>query len=266
MLTLVSNAGAILLTFDGVDPTADAQAATDNPNSSSGFVTIRDGEIDDVFTVPGFFNGIQVTIVRADPVTQQVGTFDFIDNTLLSQQGKIGTDGQDQFGTVSLDPFHDASPIPWIFSFSEKIRSFSALFADFGGDGDSIYLKAMSEQFGQGDLVVDSFSPVALPRTTPSRDWTETRRGIIDDSPGEDGGFSSVIVYAGNAFSGVFDETAFINTSTYLDRIFFAKGPDTIPPFIDNPETLGDDELVVPEPASIALIALGGLALIRRRK
>ena len=252
-------ATAILLTFDGFDPTANAQVVSDNPNSSSGFSTVREGDL--IGLNLGTFQGINVTVFR-----ENLTPFDLIDNELLSQQGKTGTDNEDQFGTVSLDPFFDTSPAPWVFTFSEPIRSFSTLIADFGGDKDGALIKGYDGPNASGNVVIEQFFDVALPRIQPLRDWTEARVGIIDDSLDEDGGFMSVEVYAGDYFLGLQTADAFINTSTYLDRIFFAKGPDEVPPFIDNPETLGDDELIVPEPTTLALLGLSALALARRRR
>lgn len=274
-MALTRPASAILITFDSFEPTAFSEVVNPDPNSSSGMSTVHPGALTEL-VLPELGN-IVLSIKR-----ENGATFDLIDNSLLSQQSKAGDDGLDSFGGVSLDPFSDTSPSAFIFNFlqidsdggendSEEgyddeddeplpIRSFSALIGDFGGDGDGFQMFAYSGFDGTGDLVASTSELISLPRIQPSRDWTEKRISLISGTEEEPGdGFRSIVLYAGGGLGSA-------NFSVYLDRLFFAVGPDPFDPFIDDPNTLGDDDLLIPEPASLALLVLGGVAMLPRRR
>ncbi len=268
----------MLITFDSFEPTTFSEVPTSDPQSSSGMQAVHPGALTE-FILPEVGN-IVLTIKR-----QNGATFDLIDNSLLSQQSKAGDDGVDSFGGISLDPFSDTSPSAFIFNFVQldseggendstiiqedydddddlplPIRSFSALIGDFGGDGDGYRMFAYSGFDGTGDLVASTSETIALPRLHPNRDWTEKRIGLISGTEEEPGdGFRSIVLFAGGGLGSA-------NFSVYLDRLFFAVGPDPFDPLFDDPNTLGDDDLIVPEPASLALLMLGGLAMITRRR
>jgi hypothetical protein len=251
MVVSVSQAAPIvqagLITFDNIAPTANQ--VLNNPTR-----TDRPGSLTSLQIVTA---GVTVNITR-----ENGARFDLVNNFLLTQTGKpdswgtdVDGDGDVEAGTadrsVSLDPFYNTANYGFIFNFSDPIQYFSLLAGDFGKDFDRLTLQAWQGPDMTGNLIPGSPVVDYLPAVNGST-WTQSRFEIAHL-----GGFRSVL------FRGGLDDF-----DVFVDRVFISLGME-VPPDdeLDDPQIGGDEgDIVVPEPATMALLAAGGLWALRRRR
>ncbi len=77
-----------------------------------------------------------------------------------------GSSGTIAFGARSLAPADSTSPSPFVMNFSQLLSSISVTMGDFGGDTDSLRLRAFSGADGNGNVIgTDAMTLIAVDNT-----------------------------------------------------------------------------------------------------
>lgn len=258
-------AQAYLVTFDDLTPSNDSTEVVEIGGVNY-LRTIRNGAYTTLPLLVGGEGGITVEIYR-----YYGAAFDLIDNTLPTQPSKavnVADPGdppvwEDHFGAVSLDPFINTVNDPFVITFSQPVRTVSFMMGDYGRDEDTMTAYAFIPQTPDIDTDVPAAAMIDfLPLKAPNDySWNERRFTLTHSE-----GFQSVVFAAGG---GEGDDADF---DVYIDRIFFALSElsqpeiDDFPETLDDPENQGDDTTILPEPYSLTLLGLGGMAMLKRRR
>ena len=256
-----ASAPAALLTFEEITQATSFQDANgDNRIDRPGAITSLVGSID----------GITVTIRR-----QNNEPFDIIDNAAQRNlmggmpKGDVGETLPDgRWGNRSLDPFYSLRNYPspgsspgLIIDFSAPVRVVSLLLGDYDTDpneNDFIRLRSFSQtNLGGTQLAMISPPDLGMHATLP---FNQTRVTVTGT------GIRSVLLTAGGSTTANFSDLL----SVFVDRIYFDANSTSLPSNIDDEFNNGDDLFgdgpqSIPEPTSIALAMLTGMALLTRR-